>query len=528
LLFVGDPAQLPPVGENMSPALSDVYLSQEFKLKVASFDLNSVMRQAADSAILERATALRDALLAGRFNTFSLKPNGHDIDQVDAQTAVDLVVEGIRANQTTVTVVHSNAKALEYNRSVRDRRWGDATLPIQVNETLLVNKNSPTHLMSNGDLVKVTSVAPEAEVVPVYLRGGHQVELFFRPITVAFRDANGSVIHTSCLALENLLDSPIRELTPLEQRALLVHFRKRYPDLHPKSSEFRRTIVVDPYFNAIQVKYGYAMTCHKAQGGEWDVAVVDFESNAGARSASFFRWAYTAITRAVKKLVVVNPPDFTPTDDIFKNRPKTVATKSTANLAQEAATDPDWNRFSFSPVMVPLMAVHRQLRAVWKAQGIDIERLQHLQYCERYSLVRGGGQATVQYHYNGKYQIRSAAVVPNTRSDHALANAALTSLHALRSRQGDSASEPDEFIQAFLTRLDAALAGSTIKRMGFRTMPYRLRVSVADTSREGDIDFTYDGTSTWTAAQEVGGLGNTRGLYDEIRALMEAELERGS
>ena len=129
---------------------------------------------------------------------------------------------------------------------------------------------------------------------------------------VACRDGDGSIIVCECFVLENLLYSPHRELSPLERRALLVHFRKRHPDLHPESAEFRRAIVSDPYFDALQVKYGYAMTCHKAQGGEWNTVIIDFSANAGNRNASFFRWAYTAITRATKKLLVINPPDFTP------------------------------------------------------------------------------------------------------------------------------------------------------------------------------------------------------------------------
>ena len=95
LLFVGDPAQLPPVGEKASPALSDAYLSEQFKLKVSSFDLKSVMRQAQGSAVLDRATELRDALLVERFNKFSLQPNGKDIELVDARRAVDLIVHGL-------------------------------------------------------------------------------------------------------------------------------------------------------------------------------------------------------------------------------------------------------------------------------------------------------------------------------------------------------------------------------------------------------------------------------------------------
>lgn len=438
LLFVGDPAQLPPVGENASPALSDAYLRQEFKLQVDSFDLTAVMRQAQGSAILDRATELRDALLAERFNTFSLQPNGQEILQVDARSAANLIVQGLQTKDSNVAVVHSNATALEYNRNIRERRWGDTNLPIQVGETLLINKNSTTHLLSNGDLVKVTQVGAETKCVTVPLKGGHHVELRFRDVIVAFRDADGSIIQTSCLVLENLLDSPHRELSPLEQRALLVDFRKRHPDLHPKSAEFRRTILRDPYFNALQVKYGYAMTCHKAQGGEWNTVIVDFESNAGARNASFFRWAYTAITRTVKKLIVVNPPDFTAVSTMTWEQPITSPIASSQPDHQNITTDPDWQRLSFPAATAPLMPTHQQLRTIWEAQGIVIEQLLHQQYCERYTLIRDGKRATVQYYYDKKHRVGRVGIVPNALSDNQLADDALTSLHALANKQGGS------------------------------------------------------------------------------------------
>ena len=518
LLFVGDPAQLPPVGEKSSPALSNDYLRQEYKLQVCSFDLNAVMRQAQGSAILERATELRDAMLADRFNTFSLQPNGQDIEQVDARSAVDLIVQGLQTKDSNVAVVHSNATALQYNRTIRERRWGDASLPIQVGETLLVNKNSTTHMLSNGDLVKVMQVGPESKKVPVSLKGGHYVDLWFSEITVAFRDGDGSIIQAPCLVLENLLDSPHRELTPLEQRALLVDFRKRHPDLRPKSAGFRSAISNDPYFNALQVKYGYAMTCHKAQGGEWNTVIVDFESNAGVLNASFFRWAYTAITRAVKKLIVVNPPNFSAMGDIvWAPAAATVASNQAGH--QDFTTDPDWHRLSFSSTTAPLMPTHQQLRTVWDAQGIAIEHLQHLQYCERYTLMRGGKCAAVQYYYDKKHRLGRAGVVPSTLSDSQLADDALTSLHALAGKQG--AVKTDPFIQEFLDRLDSVLGNSSVHRIGYTSMPYRLRVGFADAHRKGEIDFTYDGKQSWTAAQEVGGPGSSHGLYEEVQSLMK-------
>lgn len=518
LLFVGDPAQLPPVGENASPALSDAYLRQEFKLQVGSFDLNAVMRQAQGSAILKRATELRDALLAERFNTFSLQPNQQDIELADARSAVDLMVQGLQAKDSNVAVVHSNATALEYNRNIRERVWGDARLPMRVGDTLLVNKNSTTHPLSNGDLVKVTQVGEETKCVPVALKGGYHVELWFRDVTVAFRDADGSIIQMPCLVLENLLDSPHRELSPLEQRALLVDFRKRHPHLHPGSPEFRNAIRIDPYFNALQVKYGYAMTCHKAQGGEWKTVIVDFESNAGARNASFFRWAYTAITRAAEKLVVVNPPDFTPVSGIDWGRSSRAS--ATQPGLQELTADPDWQRLSFTAAIAPLMQTHRQLRSVWGAQGIEVEQLQHLQYCERYTLVRNGKRAMVQYYYNGKFQVGRTGAVAGVLSDSQLVADALTSLDALATKSGSELT--DQFIESFLDGLDAAMGKSEIQRTGHKAMAYRLRVSFADACRKGEIDFTYDGKQSWTAAQEVGGPGSSQGLYEEVQGLMTA------
>ena len=522
LLFVGDPAQLPPVGETASPALSRDYLQREYGFNVATYDLVTVMRQAQGSAILDRATELRDAMQAERFNAFSLQPNGQDIERVDGSTAVDMIVQGLKKKDSNVAVVRSNAMAREYNRNVRERRWGDPRLPIQQGETLLVNRNSTLYPLSNGDLVKVTKVGEESEKVPVNLRGGYGVELSFRAFSVIFRDGDGSIIETDCMVLENLLDSPEREITPLEQRALLVDFRKRHPDLDPKSAEFRRAIRNDPYFNALQVKYGYAMTCHKAQGGEWNTVVVDFESNGGNRNASFFRWAYTAITRAAKKLVVVNPPDFTAVSAM-------AWAQSTAPVApagqQDFTNDPDWDCFSFSAATAPLMPIHVQLRAVWEAQGIGIERLQHLQHCERYALLRDENRAVVQYYYDKNFRVSRAGAVSNSPSDGSLANDALASINVLAGKADGGTGTPDTFVQEFLDRLDADLKGSPIKRTGCKTMPYRLRVGFADSYRKGEIDFTHDAASTWTAAQEVGGPGSSHGLYDEVRDLMAAKIE---
>lgn len=519
LLFVGDLAQLPPIGEDSSPALSDDYLGKEYGLQVRSFDLNGVIRQAQGSAILDRATALRDALRDKRFNTFSLRPYQQDIEQVEASSALDLVLRALHAKESTVVVVRTNAAALDYNRSVRERLWGEASLPMQVGDTLLVNQNSPLHGgLNNGDLVKVIQVDEEPERVPVPLKGGHLIELSFRNVQVAYRAADGGIVTTSCLALENLLDSPNRELAPLERRALLVHFRSRHPGLSPKvhKNEFRQTIKADPYFNALLVKYGYAMTCHKAQGGEWNTVIVDFTGHGGERNANFFRWSYTAITRAAKKLLVVGPPEFNEFSGMTWEQPRPPMPGPAGQ--DNPSDDPDWHRLGFSNATAPLMPTHRQLRSAWQAESIAVEYLFHLQDCERYVIVRDGKRATIQYWYNKKYRVTTMAAVPGVLSDSQLGNDALAALRAMTDTQGPD--KPDQFVQAFLERLDTALINSEVRRSSIRLMPYRLRVSFTRGVQTGDIDFSYDKAPTWKTAQEVGGPGSSHGIYDDVRRLM--------
>lgn len=518
ILFVGDPAQLPPVGENISPALSADYLASEYNLSSSEFDLKLVMRQAKESEILKRANEVREAILTQRFNSFSLSATGNDVREVNSREALELVEQNIKAKASTVVVVSSNAAALEYNKSIRARLWGSEGLPIQSRDTLLVNRNAYLHGLTNGDLVKVLQVDPEPETVWVRIKGSEPVELRFRSAEVALREADGSVRKLRCNLLENLLDSPSRELSAVEQRALLVHFRNRHPNLSAQSSEFRQLISSDPYFNAVQVKYGYALTCHKAQGGEWDAVVVDFSQSGGVRNAAFFRWAYTAITRAAKELILVNPPDFSEiASDMWESRNSSGAIPSRSK-ADNSEKDYDWHRLSFSESIAPLFLIHQKLRSRWEAQGITIQRLDHLQYCERYTLARDQSHAVVQYYYNGKNKVGRFGLSPGHDSEAKLGDDALSAFSEIREEVNPV--QPEHFIVEFLETLDAALKDSDIRRTSFRALPYRLRVIFSDSHRKGKIDFTYDGKFTWTKAQEVGGVGTSGGLFEDVQRLM--------
>lgn len=110
----------------------------------------------------------------------------------------------------------------------------------------------------------------------------------------------------TCLVLDDFLYSPEPALAYSENIALYLDFKFRHPHLKPKTKSFSDTLRADRYFNALRVKYGYAVTCHKAQGGEWEAAIVNMDISLGKQSVSFIRWFYTAITRASKSLYLFN------------------------------------------------------------------------------------------------------------------------------------------------------------------------------------------------------------------------------
>ncbi len=517
LIFIGDPAQLPPVAEDLSPAMSPAYLAKEFGITSTTCALTQVMRQAEGSAILDSATRLRDAIETQHFNSFSIGGVDDEIRKVDPTAAIDLMIDAWRDRASVVALTPTNALASDYNRSMRHRIWGDPDAGIAVSDVLLINRNHPITGLSNGDIVQVKAVKKVDRSVAVSLRGGHSVRLTFQLLDLSYRNHADEEVKIETWVIENLLFSQQRELSPLEQRALLVDFRKRNPGLKPNTPEFGQALKFDPFFNALNVKFGYALTCHKAQGGEWDVAIVDFGAAGGRRSAAFFRWAYTAITRAAKQLVVVNAPEFSATSDLVASTRTAVAALPDGG----ESTDPDWDRFSFTPSIQALFSVHRALRTAWNERGIAIRQVQHLQYCERYHIFRDGVSAVIQYSYNGKFEARPPQVALGSNSNEALSRDALSSLPPMVGiASGPTA--PD-FVREFLEWLDERLGGSSLTLAGHKLMPYRLRVSVTDGGRRGEIDFTHNASGNWTGALEVGGPGTSHGIFDRVQGLLQGQ-----
>ncbi len=312
LLFVGDPCQLPPVNSPISPALSVDYLQSKFGVQVTEHKLRTVHRQRGESGILRNAMVLRDAIEASRYTSFRIEA-ANDVTTLSDDSVLAKYLQTIEGKPPghTVVVTHSNRLALTYNERIREILFpGHST--VQAGDVLQVvknkyNKDKPSLL--NGDCIQVLKVADKLEVQSAPLgKNRPTVALHFRRATIR---ALSEDCPMEVMLLDDLLSSEAPGLSDEQQDALYVNFKMRHPELKPNTDEFAVAFQSDPYVNAVRVKYGYAMTCHKAQGGEWDTVFVDYRYS-GSRAEDFFRWAYTATTRAKTQLFTLHMEPFSP------------------------------------------------------------------------------------------------------------------------------------------------------------------------------------------------------------------------
>ena len=311
IIFVGDDAQLPPVTDNTSAALSQEYFISR-NLSVRSATLTHVMRQGTGSLILKNAMMIRDNIFKERKDrlcqTYSYKDN-----EFSSIAPSNAPIEAARNYANTIIISYTNAAATRYNAAIRKIMFPDQLEPVPGDRLLIVRNsyNGETALF-NGEFCDLIEVADE-EVRYAFV-GHRRIELKFR--NVKLRHESGSII--DCKIITNLLGSTSPNLSEEESKALFSEFVNRHPHLRKKEFkiQFLDALHKDPYFNAIQVKYGYAITCHKAQGGEWKNVIVDFNGRNG-QDTEPLRWAYTALTRATKHLMVENLALATP---LFKMR----------------------------------------------------------------------------------------------------------------------------------------------------------------------------------------------------------------
>lgn len=313
VIFVGDPAQLPPVGESVSNALRAEYFKEK-GLKVIEAELTEVLRQKDDSVILKNAMMIRDLLKKDKRNQLVFEEQKDDVETVPSEQFLDKYLNYRKESgkHDSVIICYSNKSANRYNRDIRKSLYG-GDVPLQKNDILLITQNNYRLDRMNGEFVPVLSIGERIQQsAPVYAQIGGKKErivitLNFIKVTVPNGDGNP----IPCMLLEDLLTSDTATISIDENRALYINFCMRNPNLKQGTESFAEALLNDEYYNAIRAKYGYAVTGHKCQGGEWGKVFVDYTGRTGLDDDSL-RWAYTATTRAQKTLYVTNQPHITP------------------------------------------------------------------------------------------------------------------------------------------------------------------------------------------------------------------------
>lgn len=327
ILFVGDTAQLPPVGDTESPALRPSSL-QAFGLNVRGAGLIEVVRQEQMSPVLREATLLRQQVaeqsqhrLRGGIVTLTTEgvlpriTTGGALHTTPGNELID-TLESSYANwgtDQTIVVTRSNKRANIYNNGIRARIFDREELLERSDLVMAVRNNyywtaEAQRQLPRGEQLPMAFVANGDCAEVVHLSNIHEMHGFhFADATLLFRDYDD--LELDCRILLDTLQSEAPSLSQDDQRRLFASVEQDYADIHNQRERIK-AIRRDPYYNALQIKYAYAVTCHKAQGGQWHEVFVDQGYIPEDLDAiAYLRWLYTAFTRTSENLYLVNWPE---------------------------------------------------------------------------------------------------------------------------------------------------------------------------------------------------------------------------
>lgn len=311
LMVVGDTAQLPPVGLRQSPALDKQWMESAFGLRIFTYELTEVVRQQRDSGILYNATRIREQIQAGQQGASTpaypqFRVNGYpDIYRMTGER----LIEGLHyaydkyGVENTIVVCRSNKSANRYNQHIRNRilfreeelTGGDYVMVVRNNYHWLSDTAEHASFIANGDMARITRV-----------RNVHEQHGFrFADVTLELLDADEAAA-IDCRVILDTLHTDAPNLATADYQRLYDAVIADYADI-PDKKERIAALKADAYYNALQIKFAMAITCHKAQGGQWQSVFVDQGYLTDEMlDMEFLRWLYTACTRATKELFLVN------------------------------------------------------------------------------------------------------------------------------------------------------------------------------------------------------------------------------
>ncbi len=307
LLLIGDTAQLPPVESQDSPALDCEYLKSQFPITAATFELTEVKRQALESGILYNATDIRQLLCQNLYEytlpIFHLQ-GFNDIQKIEPETFEELLHNSFNntSENEAVVICKSNKRANMFNQAIRGRilniegeiATGDKLMVVK-NNYYWAEGNEAMSFIANGDMAEIRKIK-------------HFDDMYgfrFADVELSFTDYPDAPNIEAKILLDTL-NSNSPSLTEEENQRLFAAIEEDYMDI-PNRRERYKEMKKNPWFNALQVKFAYALTCHKTQGGQWNSIFIDSSFNQKETlEIEDLRWIYTALTRAQEQVYFVN------------------------------------------------------------------------------------------------------------------------------------------------------------------------------------------------------------------------------
>ncbi len=462
LIFVGDPAQLPPVMDPHSYALDPDYLSS-LGHKVESVELTDVVRQEDNNAILAQATKLRDLLTLPRKSrhNLSLDADGKDIIELQAGALSETFTDEFPVPEVGngITVCFSNNRCFQVNQAIRSIIFPGEEA-VQVGDIVIINNNNYKSYgiqIFNGDMAKVTRVG-EIELhpnVPVTIKGEKRhVDLAFRDIDLFFSKED---ITITCKIFDDLLHSGESDLSIWQMRAVYIDFILRHPHLKRGTPELKEALMNDPYFNAVKVKFGYAVTCHKSQGGEWDTVFVDYSGRCGL-SDDHLRWCYTATTRAKNRLFTINAPHITSFDRLTFT-PISKFGKAPKNFWQE--DDTLATTYHPSTDLIGVRLKHLGIEDALKETDFKLHNVVTCNWQDKFDFVSSTGeQVHIEVYYDGAGFFKLVPITGDGSSRDMLAQLINTSMAEPRNFNYEPS---DELMRELFQRVTTAAIDADVK-----------------------------------------------------------------
>jgi len=303
LILVGDTAQLPPVGSTLSPALDPVLLG-EYGFGLISCELKQVVRQSETSGVLMNATRVRLQVAEGDLVHPSIDClNYKDTIRITGEELIDEIstAYGTCGMEGTIIVVNSNKQANRYNQGIRNRIFfreeeistGDMVMVVKNNYFILDEEDDGAGFIANGDIAEVKKIRKYEE------RYGFR----FADMVLKFPDYN---LEVEAKVMMDVLHLDTPALPSEKNKELYQNILADYINIKTRRKQFE-AVKSNPYFNALQIKFAYAVTCHKAQGGQWERVFIDQGMfNRNEITIDYLRWFYTALTRSTDKVYLVN------------------------------------------------------------------------------------------------------------------------------------------------------------------------------------------------------------------------------